>query len=222
MEKRNDYYVYIYYDPRKTPVEPIYVGKGIDKRMYCHLRPTCKNNILKGKIKHMRENGLEPIVKKLKENLTNEESIKIEKELILKFGRINNNTGILCNYTDGGFGTDGYKHKPETIELYSQMRRGKYPSGLQKANSNRVVSEETKLKQSLANKGHNRQSRYQMNIIKNNEYGAKTYGVTFPDGRYQIIKNMAKFCRENNLDRYKSIDTIKFKIEYKGYIFNRI
>ena len=30
-------YVYIYYDPRKTPLEPIYVGKGKNERFLDHI-----------------------------------------------------------------------------------------------------------------------------------------------------------------------------------------
>jgi len=57
-------------------------------------------------------------------NLTWEEAAKIEKELILEYGRINIGTGILCNLTDGGEGTLG-----------------------------RIVSEETRLKISKSNIG---------------------------------------------------------------------
>lgn len=42
-------YVYIYYDPRKEPIEPIYVGKGNGDRIIEHLYKS-SNNILDAKM----------------------------------------------------------------------------------------------------------------------------------------------------------------------------
>lgn len=40
----------------------------------------------------------------------------LENELVLKYGRVDNNTGILRNLTNGGEGSSGFKHSDETIE----------------------------------------------------------------------------------------------------------
>jgi hypothetical protein len=47
----------------------------------------------------------------VKTNLTREEAIELEILLISHFGKIKDNSGILCNMTDGGDGIrKGYKH----------------------------------------------------------------------------------------------------------------
>lgn len=122
MEK--DYYVYIYLNQLKEGewifkghtfnYQPFYVGKGTKKRDKSHLYPSnlkkvsYKNNIIK---KILKELGEEPIHFRLYENLTNEEAIRIEAELIEHFGRINTETGILTNQTDGGEGVNNFADK---------------------------------------------------------------------------------------------------------------
>ncbi len=138
-------YVYIYYDPRKEPIEPIYVGKGNDERLRDHLYLKT-NNILNSKINKIRELGLYPIIEKYIDNISDDEAYKIEIELISKFGKIVDNTGTLCNYCDGGKGGRlGFKHSEETKKLFSEQRKGKSQTENQyEANCNRVISEEHK------------------------------------------------------------------------------
>lgn len=122
MEK--DYYVYIYLNQLKEgdwrfkdhtfECQPFYVGKGKKKREKSHLYPSnlrkksYKNNTIK---KILKETGEEPIHFRIYENLTNEEAIKIEAELIECFGRIDDGTGILTNLTDGGEGVNNFADK---------------------------------------------------------------------------------------------------------------
>lgn len=148
------YYVYIYYDPRKSPPEPIYVGRGNGRRAYKHLTK-CSNSILKTKIEHIRQINLEPIVEKIHSELTFEEASAYERKYILEYGRINIDTGTLCNFTDGGDGTCGYRHKFETLEIFSKQRKGKKQTTAQyAANCNRAPkSELIRLKHSLLNRG---------------------------------------------------------------------
>lgn len=142
---KNDYYVYVYYDPRKTPSEPIYVGKGRGNRMFHHLwRQTKTNIILKNKIKHIKDVGLTPIIVKEIDNLSNTNAIKLEMELIEKYGRIHNNTGTLCNFTDGGEGTCGFKKGPMSDESKEKLRRSRI---------GKIMSEDTKEKLRIANIG---------------------------------------------------------------------
>jgi len=75
-------------------------------------------------------------------NLTWEEAAKIEKELILKYGRINIGTGILCNLTDGGEGTLG--------RVVSQETRLK----ISNSNIGRKVSKETIKNLSISHLGN--------------------------------------------------------------------
>lgn len=118
----NEYYVYIYCDPRKPGefrfdgidfifnFEPFYVGMGKGYRYRRHITnyeiEWNYNTIKNGKIKHLLENGIDPLkyVVFYKENVSKEEACEFEKSLISFMGRINNNTGILSNLTDGGDG----------------------------------------------------------------------------------------------------------------------
>jgi len=104
---QNEYYVYLYLREDGTPY---YVGKGKNDRAFSrkgrnvHL-PLDENNI----IFHSK-------------NLTEDEAFKIEKEVILQYGRKNNNTGILRNLTDGGEGCSGMIHREDSREKLREHR----------------------------------------------------------------------------------------------------
>jgi len=160
-------YVYIYYDPRKSPIEPIYIGKGKDDRMYHHVNKVCKNPILERKLAKIKEAGLEPIIEKIIDDISDEESLRLEIEYISKYGRIDLHTGTLCNLTEGGEGSSGRIVSEETKKLWSEQRKGKKQTEAQyEANCNRVISEETKEKQRKASKGHSRHTPEQIKAIK--------------------------------------------------------
>jgi hypothetical protein len=110
----NDFYVYYLIDPRNF--QPFYVGKGKGKRMYSHAKNRIKhiNKILSNKlIKIIDKEGLKIIHKKVYDNLSEEKAFELEMKEISKYGRKNNNTGILCNVTDGGDGPSGLKWSEE-------------------------------------------------------------------------------------------------------------
>lgn len=125
----DDYYVYIYLNQLKAGewlynnhifnYQPFYVGKGRTKRENSHLFPsnlkkiTHKNNTIKEIIK---KTGELPIHFRLYENLSNVNAIKIEADLIKYFGRQNDNSGILCNMTDGGDGVNNFVDKNKNKE----------------------------------------------------------------------------------------------------------
>jgi hypothetical protein len=105
MSDDNKYYVYVYLREDGTPY---YVGKGKGKRAWDKNHtvnlPTNPNNI-----------------KIIKENLSSTDSLKMEVVLIKKYGRKDNNTGILRNLTDGGDGVvnpseDWRKQKSKSME----------------------------------------------------------------------------------------------------------
>ena len=129
----NDFYVYIYLDPRKSGeykygeyefgFEPFYVGKGKIKYnekgniTYNRWKKLDgRNDYFINKFNKIKENGLEPIVVKIKENMIEDDSFLLEIELIDIIGRENLGKGPLVNFTDGGEGVSGYTHTEEELE----------------------------------------------------------------------------------------------------------
>jgi len=127
----NNFYTYIYLDPRKPgqynygeyefEYEPFYVGKGKGRRWKGK-----KNDHCERKINKIKSKGFEPITIKLRENIEETESFEIEKELIKLIGKEILNEGPLTNIVDGGEGLSGYKHTEETLEKlrkeYSEIK----------------------------------------------------------------------------------------------------
>lgn len=125
-----NFYIYIYLDPRKPGqyeyndycflYEPFYVGKGKGNRLKD--KNKSRSTIFKNKIKKLYKLELNPIILKLKDNLNEKESFKLEKELIYEIGRKDLNKGPLINFTDGGFGGSGLiisdKLKKDRSEKY--------------------------------------------------------------------------------------------------------
>ncbi len=213
-------YVYIYLDPRSNPPLPIYVGKGKGSRSEFH-KTKAKNPILKRKIAKINELGLEPIVEIYQNNLTDQEALNLEIELISKFGRIDLNTGTLCNLTEGGEGSSGRIVSEETRKLWSQQRKDKKQTEAQyAANCNRIISEETKKKQSTANKGHSRHTPEQIAKIKEfnkdrkhseetkklmseQRKGKKQTAAQYAANCNRVVKTKKVLCLTNN-EIYKS------------------
>ena len=129
MFRMKEFYVYIYLDPRKPGsfryndlefnFEPFYVGKGTKNRSHSGIRD--KNKSLKvSKIRAILKSENFPIIIKLYEDITNNESFTKEIETILKIGRIDNKTGPLTNMTDGGTGGTGLKHNSSWKKILSK------------------------------------------------------------------------------------------------------
>lgn len=91
----NSFYVYALKDPRTDPAQPFYIGKGTGTRSYDHLvRP---DDSRKGKrILEIRGAGLEVLVSRLVDGLTEPQAMKLEAELISAFGT-EDSGGILTN-----------------------------------------------------------------------------------------------------------------------------
>ena len=116
----NKHYTYVYLDPSKPgnfyyrddikfDFEPFYIGEGKNKRMYDHLNEAIKKEfIVKGnrhkfyRIKQIIALNHIPIIMKLKDNITEEDALAYETELILLIGRRDLGRGPLTNLTDGG------------------------------------------------------------------------------------------------------------------------
>lgn len=123
---------YTYIHRCKDDVSRIfYVGKGSGNRVNSEFH---RSNHWKSIV---AKHGL--IAEKVASWETHQQALEHEKFLIFCFRSM----GIqLCNLTDGGDGASGWKHTKETKERIS------------KASKNRSLSDETKNKISIANKGN--------------------------------------------------------------------
>lgn len=108
----------VYKHTRLDTNEIFYIGISVNsKRAY---NKSQRNKIWKGIVSRAGY-----VVDIIYENLTWEEACEKEKELIKKYGRLDNNTGILANLTDGGDGTLDYKHDDATKEKIGLSWKGK-------------------------------------------------------------------------------------------------
>ncbi|MCL1115149.1 GIY-YIG nuclease family protein [Shewanella basaltis] len=89
------YYVYSLKDPRKKPAKVFYIGKGTGSRETDHLKKV--DNTRKGVyIQEILDSGNTPIISKVVEELTEEQALQIELELISSFGTLETG-GVLYN-----------------------------------------------------------------------------------------------------------------------------
>lgn len=112
----NNFYVYVYLDPRKPGqftyknitflYEPLYVGRGINKRYLFHIYYANNNyNDFKSrKLRKILNSGNNPIVIFYQINLSFKEANDTEISLIKEIGRFDLKTGPLLNMADGGEG----------------------------------------------------------------------------------------------------------------------
>lgn len=177
-----NYYVYEYIDPQNGL--PFYIGKGIKNRLFAHLKETEATTDNKRKylyIQKLKNLGLIPIIRKIKENLLENDAYDLEETLIKQYGRkgIDPN-GILMNICESSrppvkYGKDHHQfgkpiinhHTEETKRKISNAKKGKpsWHKGRKKSEEtkqkmsrgqkNKVVSEITKEKLSKANLGQN-------------------------------------------------------------------
>ena len=80
----NDYYVYVYIDPRNH--EEFYYGKGIGSRKETHLDDHSDSEKAK-QIAEIQKEGLTPIVRVIARGLSEDEALLVEKTLLWKLGK---------------------------------------------------------------------------------------------------------------------------------------
>jgi hypothetical protein len=110
-----EYYVYCIYVDKV----PVYIGKGRGSRMHHHLRNfilhnTAVNKVLKDKLNSAANKNQIIDVKTVRENLSNEEALHEESNLISLYGRKIYNEGTLCNVTEGG-------NQPPSVDNIKQL-----------------------------------------------------------------------------------------------------
>lgn len=115
MSEENPYYVYIYLRESASEIAdsgtPYYIGKGKGKRAWVHQRNTPRPKDDKNIIIHTK-------------NLSEIDALNLEIELIRLYGRIDINTGILRNLTDGGEGLSGRVFSEEHKRKISESKTG--------------------------------------------------------------------------------------------------
>lgn len=92
---QNPFYVYALKDPRQKPAKPFYIGKGTGNRAWEHQAQIDDSE--KGQqIKEILESGHRVIHTIIADNLTEQQALKIEAELIAAFG-VRARGGLLTN-----------------------------------------------------------------------------------------------------------------------------
>jgi hypothetical protein len=110
---------YVYRHIRKDKNEPFYIGIGSDLK-YKRANEKSRRNDIWYKI----INKTDYEVQILFDSITWEEACLKEKEFILLYGRIDSNTGVLCNMTNGGDGVVGFLFTDEIKEKISKSITG--------------------------------------------------------------------------------------------------
>lgn len=207
MSSNNIYYVYAYLRSKDSVTAkagtPYYIGKGKGKRAYSSSRtipiPADKKNIVFLET-HLSEIG----------------ALALERRMIKWYGRIDTETGILRNKTDGGDGSSGLVVTASARAKRSAWHKGKTLSDesrklISAANKGRLTgipkSDEHRRKISESNKGKELTQRHKNNIKKNhhncngeNNSAAKQWMITSPLGEVWMIRGrFQEFCKEQGI-----------------------
>jgi len=217
---KNDYYVYVYLDPRKSgfynsesfifPNEPFYVGKGKNNRHFDHLKESELNkengNIIKQrKIKKILSLNKTPIIYKIFDNVNENFAYHVENLLILDIGRVNNKTGVLTNLNDGGYGNKNCAITNKTKEKISKS--------LKNYHINNPISDETKQKIGDANRGR----KYSKEYIKHLKEIRKGTKITHRKKYYLISPTNVKhsFIGKDRLIEFVKKENLSYIILMK-------
>ena len=104
----NNFYVYVYIDPRN--LEEFYFGKGRGSRKVAHLSDTSDSEKAR-RIAAIRKAGLEPIIRVIACDLSEHDALLVEKTLLWKLGR------QLTNISSGHYSENFRPHNTMHLEL---------------------------------------------------------------------------------------------------------
>jgi len=179
----NNYYTYLYLDPRKNGNykyyhddeififnnEPFYIGKGKNNRDKHHLylanNENTHNKYLTSKIKKILKTNQSPIIFRFKDKVNETEALNYEKKLIKSIGRKDLGLGPLCNHTDGG-----ESNSNKIITLKARTHKGVFKKGQIPWNKNlkgyKIHTQETKQNTSLRFKNKKRSEQEKLKISR--------------------------------------------------------
>ena len=140
MDLINNWYVYRHIRLDKN--EPFYIGIGCRKNYTRAYDKGKRRSIFWNNIVKKTEYEIEILF----DNVSMDFACKKEKEFIFMYGRIDLDNGTLCNLTIGG------DAPPLMIGDKNPMKQQRNKDIISKKMSNRIVSFETKLKQSISKK----------------------------------------------------------------------
>ena len=158
------FYVYAYIRSKDSingkAGTPYYIGKGKGKRMYDKRHSI---NLPKN----------ESFIVILESNLSEIGALALERRYIKWFGRIDNNTGILRNRTDGGEGSSGIIVSEDTKYKISAIHKGRKRSEETRkkmSESHKNMTEETRKKMSDAKKKMSVETKLKIGEYNKNKY----------------------------------------------------
>lgn len=141
MSAKNIYYVYAYL--REEDGSPFYIGMGKDNRCFDHLKEAKKSpNPKSGEhklntIRKLLQEGKEPFIKIIQNNLSRKQASDLEIELISTYGRQDLGTGILTNQTSGGDGYRGWSEQQKQKLRERNLKMGILPPSQKGRKQNR-------------------------------------------------------------------------------------
>ncbi len=175
-----------------------YIGQTVEKmqrRVARHFRTINETKISRAIQKYSKYNFVYGIVEEVEDrNLLDER----EKYWIKFYDAVENG----FNIKEGGKCARGYKQSQSSIEKRKEKLLGRplseeHKQKLSKAHKGKVLSKETVDRMIAYRTGRNLTECCKEKISQS--HSKNTYELTNKDGRMFIIKNLAKFCKENNL-----------------------
>lgn len=237
---------YVYRHIRPDTGQPFYIGVGKKYTKNFTIHTSEYRRAFTFDINHRSEywtrifekNDKEIKVEILFESDNEREVLDKEIEFIKLYGRVDNNTGILCNLTDGGEGTQGHIPTEEHRRKISEANKNRIwtPEALANASLSRLgkpghpMTEEHKQKMSKLHKGKVISEEYRAKISKT--LMGRFAGAKNPVSRtiiqlslndefikeWESIKQASEFYKINNIGAVLAGDQKKcggFKWKYK-------